>query len=454
MPYEVEKRWWTTEIKPGLCTSQEVTPDHWNAGRAYVFEKDPTANSNNTTDPYALNGDYQLVEYTFRGSNGPTPGTLGTGVGYNYSGVDSVNTALPLAVEATNSQGIQDPDQIGYTGNYLTAPTNTDTGALDAAAQKLVDAGWPYYPDSSSGNKYKFPGGYNVYALANTTTPLAYTPAAGKSPMNPKALTEKWTNWVRSDQCGATDQFCNEFQQSVRIVWQAFQKNAIDNGVKNPSDQDIAQHITGFVPFGDKNNWVDIEGTDVNQRWIGLASGVPTKDAHPDRKYPDYDSPYNLDPYVSAVHNKNNFNMNVYAYSIDDAEGYFSVQDHGLNNSINADKLIIAVGGYANLPNTNPAVQNTVSPYQSMFGGGWDHVSICGGTVRAISEPKPIPLPLVPGKSCTVVYTADNSKFKAGYTVSLDGQTLNFSQKDPGIYTYKPDNNTTTYIQGPGAPAH
>ncbi|MBE1160664.1 hypothetical protein [Dyella acidiphila] len=360
-PGRPEVRWLSGKsIAPKTCfESPALSSDQWSAGRAYIFLADPAK----LTNPYAIAGNYQLVEYIFRGPAG-SGGTHGEGVGYDFSAVDSVHSGLPLAVEAADDDG--DPaSAMPYTGIPMTADYDEDTNKLRAVFEKFIDAGWPYFKDSSvSGMYYKIPGGYNLFAEANVHA-YVYAKTAAK-PITPVSLANRWLYWLGTPvdqlcpaQSAPSQAFCKDYQHSVVTVWSAFATNARSNGVLDPSALDMAEHIIGFVPFGNGSNWSGIDAQ-IGPLWAALASGLPSSTYMQDPqyaalKYPAYDSPYNLDPYVTAVHK--DFGLNIYAFSIDDALGYFDAPTQ--------NKLFIAVGGLHGLPNKTQAKPPAHSPYHA-----------------------------------------------------------------------------------------
>ncbi len=445
----IEQRWSTKKILPLKCISQAVTISHWNAGRAYIYDRDITGiNTENNSD-----GNFQLVEFTFRGPEG-TGGTYGQGIGYNYSAVDSVSSALQLGVEATDFAE-NAGNSLPYTGNLMTSQTDQDLTQLNSQFRQLVIAGWPYFPRSSANGHFKIPGGYNLYALAGGNM-LKYNSA---TPINPATLTKRWTDWVNGVQvCDRDDTFCFEFKNSVITVWNGFTQNAIAHGI-NPTPMQLAQHITGYVNFGDDANWTGIDSKPavVGPAWIALAQGVPSESPEYEKyKYPDYNSRYNLDPYVTAIHK--NFRMNVYAFSIDDNLGYFDAPTQS--------KLIIAVGGLKNLPNQQQAQKQVISPFHLNLGPGWSKISLCTESNQAnnviqlnptTGSSTPFTFPgsatkcsiqlATPFKlTATLVVNVDNNSM-----LQLSGCTDNSSNSIcNGIYI---NPNTNQDIQGPAAPA-
>jgi hypothetical protein len=91
--------------------------------------------------------------------------------------------------------------------------------------------------------------------------------------------------------------------------------------------------------------------------------------------WPNYSSPYSLNPFARFVHNEkspDNKDLGLsapgsYSFSIDDFYGNFGGRGSG---------LIIEVGGTSTMPNPEP--YNPYKQYHASFGSGWDHVEVCG----------------------------------------------------------------------------
>lgn len=445
-----ENRWLKgLEIRGGECKESSISKDNWGGGRAYIFDREPHSDNDYNSD-----GNFQLVEFTFLGKEGDKKhGTSGSGVGYNFSGVDSVSSAIPLAVEATfTDKAKAQTNSYAYTGNLMTSQTNQNNAVLDAEFAKLVDAGWPYYKNSSHDGHYKIPGGFNALSANQQVGMWTYKDGV-KQKITPEALVTRWKNWVDLSSPGYincaqppqspnandpkyTKQFCEEFQQTAKMVWAAFEADRKKN-LAHPStskqrwdafqpslntDIAIAQHITGYAIFNeayvrpanlavgvkDPNlpNFDDLDAKQIGRKWTHLAQGLPNPKGELDLepkylkyRYPDYNSPYNLDPYVTAVHK--HFDMNVYAFSINDEVGYFQTPDEK-----NYDKLIIAVGGLKGLPNQTQFQPKIKSKYNVGMGNGWDSIEACGRKTTYPFNPKADaprePLTFIHSDSCEV----------------------------------------------------
>lgn len=460
LPKQAENKWLIGQkIEPQSCFQTIIPKNQWNAGRGYIYETDPAKDA----DPSSIDGNYQLFEYTYRGENGPTAGSTGTGLNYDYSAVDSLHSALPVALEAANA--IDNSDAVPFTGNPTPGEFSSSTDSYNTkfyqGVQKLIDAGWPYFTKSSDpGNYYKIAGGYNLFALSNLGM-MTYSPTA-RQHITPDFLTHKWRMWLDTppaqmcpDNVQPDQEFCLAFQASVKKVWNGFLANASANSVTNLSDIDIVTHITGFVNFTNTDNpdnstWTGIDGTSgVDHAWIALASGIPSLDAkYLKHEYPDYDSIYNLDPYVTAIHK--NLGLNIYSFSIDDAVGDIDVSTQ--------NKLIVAIGGLNGLPNKEQQQSPQAMLYSSSFGPGWTKVTACGypfALQTGTGSSTPL---LFTGDTCDVTYTGGSPGQALSYTVTLDNEQLIVSTCDDskagtsicqGVFT-APDN--AKLIVGPALP--
>lgn len=465
------------KVESGRCESQMVTPEHYNAGRAFIFDRDPKLSEYLDKGLIRTDGNFQLVEYTFRDRNHPDPN--GDGVGFNYSSVDSNSAAIPLAVQATDlketregtCEGMYDKS-CGYTGNLMDADPVKNAEklkALNAAMDKFINAGWPYYPAASNcdpNNRqscrgpYRIPGAYNLFAQADSMVENPVTKKlepmlqykAGVTPITAKVLTDKWLNWVNGKYT-CSDQFCRDFQASVKKVWFAFKENARLHGLTGKDQEEadltgaaldaynmnIARHITGYVNFNDVgpykgnkyNDWEGIDNCVSNDRaikancndkvghiWIALAQGIPAETPeYSDRKFPDYNSQYSLDPYVTAIHR--DFKINAYAFSIDDFISYFDVPKQ--------DQLIIAVGGLNGLVVKTQSQKDPASKYGVSSAPGWHVIDSCGFKKELIKTDQGYRTPLQfkkPGTSCEVKMASEKPKVSLNMTIKLsaDGQ--------------------------------
>jgi hypothetical protein len=91
--------------------------------------------------------------------------------------------------------------------------------------------------------------------------------------------------------------------------------------------------------------------------------------------WPEYDSPYNLNPFARFVHNSKSANVKdlglsapgAYSFSIDDFYGNFGGRGSG---------VFVEVAGTSLMPNPEP--YDPYKQYRASFGSGWDHVEVCG----------------------------------------------------------------------------
>lgn len=442
----------TETVAPHSHKLISVPPAHWNAGRVYIFDSNPT--TNNTKSPtweayHSIGGPYQLVEFTFTKPN----------VDYDFSAVDSLYSTLPLAVEVSDGS-------VGYTGVKMATAVidkNSQSGSFTKASIDLIKAFntsfltkiatfpesledsastgssstslglWPIFIKQNQfvaniHGGVKVPGGYNALAL----------PSAGVLSTDiTTSLTNRWTYWVYGSPCASGDKFCAAFQNDLKSVWQAFTKNATNNHI-NPSANKLVKHILGFVPFGDGTNWSGITTgvTDhlIADKVIGLEKGVPFELADKDksREYPDYNSPFNLNPYVAFIHKK--LGLNIYAFSIDDGTGNINVAGKGIT---------IDVGALNGIKNKNQYVNPSASPYHLNlpgsvpnvpnsrlgFGSGWSTATICGSQPKVINgKPNSFPIIFKPGSS-TCAITLKSIPVKNGssksMTMSIEKNTTN-----------------------------
>lgn len=269
---------------------------------------------------------------------------------------------------------------------------------------------------------------------------------------------------LTGDACqGSSVKWCGAFSTSVQTVWNAFVANATHLGLK-PSSTEIAKHVIGYVPFGDGKDWTGIT-PDIGAIWIALAAGVPSQDPmYNQYKYPDYDSPYNLDPYVTFIHKTygtgtNSYNLfNVYAFSIDDSIGYFDVPEQ--------NTITIAINGLHGLLNKAFAVKPVSSSYHANFGPGWTQVEGCGNSKQTLdpNQGPSVPLTFDASNRCTITFSGPQSTWGnvklalANQQISLDSmgagaQSCTDSAQGTvcqGIYV---NPNTHKDLQGPGAPS-
>lgn len=312
-------------IPAGQSYTFNLSSNCWNAGRVYLAKE---AFSISGDQPIA--GKYQLAEYTFT-NNGSVA------VDYDFSAVDSLFT-LPIAIEPINPIKPDIP-KYGYTGM---SQKQTEAVLQEEINQFTQATSWPTFSNAQN----KIPGGYNLFAL---TSDIDIN--QGQASVVRNNIIKKWYDWHdKSSMCSNSERSkkaCNAFQKSVIDVINAFEKNAAANGAvfKNFQDKQyqIIQHIIGYVPFG---SW-DFITDNTSDKVIGLLRGVSRKSQEKQEQqylFPDYNSQYSLDPYVTFIHKI--AKLNVYAFSIDDAVGNYDVPNY---NGIQID-----VGGVKSLVNQYP----------------------------------------------------------------------------------------------------
>lgn len=404
----------STELMPGQSHEFDVPADGWNSGRVYIYDQTPPPG--NVSDA----GSYQLLEYTFIPQGG---------VSYDYSAVDSLHNKLPVVIEA---KGIPTPQTtIGYKGTVFDPQLDSDpkaTQALQDDTENFVTKfGWPYFKESSnpSQHKYKIPGGRLFLINANNNT-LGFNPV-GTQAFTADKLVAKWTWWLNPNACNnvpAKDQtdgrnmaFCKAFQQNLISVYNGFHDNIKNATGKEPTALTIVSNIIGFAPMGDGATAAALfkKYTDPSR---AIESGTPywpngTPAEYKNLPLPNYDSVYNVNPYVKFIHDKNGANLNIYAYSFDDAAGLVNAPNNALT---------IAVGGLKGVDNKKPLTPNAPpapsSEYHLNMGPGWSSASVCGSATQLNSKVgTSTPISFAGKSSCTV--NLNNSRVTL--TIGLDG---------------------------------
>jgi hypothetical protein len=317
---------------------------------------------------------------------------------------------------------------VGYNGSGDTSIA--DFQAQIKAFSKLVN--WPYYNPPTPNSNIKLPGGYNIFAEDKGTSfynkkpdgspqPLLLNPDAGSNNTATQNIINQWNKWTNSSICG-TDQdtyknkdFCTAFQQDIKDIWgtyddpvkgpQGFAGNAKKQGLPPQSASEIIKHIIGYVGFNDASGNSNIEYLNeqgINLKWIAVAEGIPyttdrkTNEGYQNYKYPEFSSPYNLNPYVTFVHKKNYLNLNVYAFSIDDAVG--NVREPG-------NGFTIAVAGLNGIANKTPYVPSTAYAYKVSPAPGWSKLSVCNTNYSSSPTAPPVARPITKD-TCQIQLTA------------------------------------------------
>lgn len=300
-----------------------ITQDHWGAGRVY-FSYQPFHYVGDQPD---VNYPDQFIEYAFDDA-----------ANYDFSAVDSLYS-MPLAMEAIDNPNAK---ALGYVG----MPNKLDHAALKAKFDNFhTVSGWPFF----DGSVDKLPGKELFFSPQYSQSGDAFR----------QELTAKWFAWYQDknyamcQKQGASRPFkyCQLFENSVKNLMQSLIKNASDNGVilnlNDEKDKELLmRNITSFVPFGKiaPPNWT---GT-LTAEASGLESGISNINATDEKslgyEYPDYSSAYCLNPYVTFIHKV--LNLQIYAYSIDDAIGY--IRALGFNG------IQIDINSISSLPNQSP----------------------------------------------------------------------------------------------------
>lgn len=380
----------------GNVTNQYV--DWWNAMRVYLYDVQSNLvvqYNNDSANPVTLftpgpacvsgcstvsvfssntimptNDPYQLTEYTF--ADVVTSTTIPypidrTHVDYDYSGVDQIY--LPVAMEPYGS------NLVGYTGTTMDLPNfRTNMNVF------INDTGWPTYANLPYP---RIPGAYNVVtnnpALTNTI------PAT-------TSLTNNWDNCVTNS--GAEN---HANCVLVNDLFVANYTNCFGSGA--PTQAELIQHIYGWVSFTGSCGLNPLADT------TGYSAAVEAYHTLQYTFHPDYVGDFN--PYVQLVHTA--LQMNVYAYSIDDAVG---------NINTIGDGVVMTIGGATGL--TNPlqyATSNitTIGPGTPPPGSApvFTKFGVCSATAStgtlARGAPFSFQLP-VSSYPCTVTLEDSNNK--------------------------------------------
>ncbi|WP_392538448.1 hypothetical protein [Legionella sp. 227] len=280
------------------------------------------------------NDPQQLTEYTFAAvvPTLPLPYSIDrTIVNYDYSAVDQVY--LPVAMEPYGS------NLLGYTGTVVDLTSfRSSLNIFLAGTQWPVYAGLPYP---------RVPGAYNVVIGNSQLTSTAAQIAA---------LTAYWNNCSTN---AASPDYAN-----CTAVFNLFDANYFAcNGthLSGPTALPM-QNIYGYLAFC---------ATPLPSSGAGFDAYTALQYNY--KNYSSYAQDFN--PYTSLIHQA--LQMNVYAYSVDDAVGFISTIGNG---------LVITVGGAKGLPNSqqyNPQQVITVSLGTPPVGSSlpvFTHYGVCSQT--------------------------------------------------------------------------
>lgn len=428
-------------LAPGKSATFTLPSTDWyKGGRVYLFDSQPKlpdasnlqpGNNNVFVDKsgsgFQPDERYQLVEYTFTSKLAD----------YDISYVDHIY--LPVAVEVNNGS-------VGYNGTGM----NIADFQKDVVQFTQAFPYWPQYRLPTGLSNIKIPGGYNVFAQdqspsSNFSGKLMLNAKRESSSDNKKpgksvalnSMLVQWQKWVNdSNYCqeilksqvsnnGRDLAFCQAFQKNVQDVWQAFQKNATDQG-HNATPEDVLEHIIGYTNFGGLDgSWIDIKTKDdhIGKEAIAIEAGIPysATGKYDKLKYPSYNSPYNLNPYVAFVHRV--MNLNAYAFSIDDAIGNVNIPGNG---------FVIAVGSLNGIPNKKPYVPASSYKLRLNSGPGWTDINVCGvdhkipanqkaGTSYPITQDKQCKVSLKQGNKATLSFIATKASEQSGTTTPCTG---------------------------------
>lgn len=284
------------------------------------------------------NDPQQLTEYTFAAVTTNTiPYPIDrTIVNYDYSAVDQVY--LPAAMEPYGT------NLIGYTGTTVDL-----TSFRNSMNSFLADTQWPVY----AGLPYpRIPGAYNVVignSQLTNTVPQTNT------------LTAYWNN------CSTNPS--NADYANCTAVFNMFDANyAACNG---------GAHLSGptALPMSNLYGYVSFCGIALPSSAADPGFQAYTALQYNYKNYGSYAQDFN--PYTSLIHQA--LQMNVYAYSVDDAVGFIRAIGNG---------LVITVGGELGLPNGeqyNKQSVITVSPGTPPAGPApiFTHYGICSQTASS-----------------------------------------------------------------------
>ncbi|MCW8399105.1 hypothetical protein OQJ26_09905 [Legionella sp. PATHC038] len=280
------------------------------------------------------NDPQQLTEYTFAAvvPTLPLPYSIDrTIVNYDYSAVDQVY--LPVAMEPYGS------NLLGYTGTVVDLTSfRSSLNTFLAGTQWPVYAGLPYP---------RVPGAYNVVIGNSQLTSSAAQIAA---------LTAYWNNCSTN---AASPDYAN-----CTAVFNLFDANYFACNGTHLSGPTVLpmQNIYGYLAFC---------ATPLPSSGAGFDAYTALQYNY--KNYSSYAQDFNA--YTSLIHQA--LQMNVYAYSVDDAVGFISTIGNG---------LVITVGGAKGLPNSqqyNPQQVITVSLGTPPVGSSlpvFTHYGVCSQT--------------------------------------------------------------------------
>ncbi|KTC80927.1 hypothetical protein Lche_2947 [Legionella cherrii] len=283
------------------------------------------------------NDPQQLTEYTFAAvvPTQPLPYSIDrTIVNYDYSAVDQVY--LPVAMEPYGA------NQLGYTGTVVDLTSfRSSLNTFLSGTQWPVYAGLPYP---------RIPGAFNVVIGNSQLTSTAAQTAA---------LTAYWNN------C-STNPASPDFANCI-AVFNLFDANYFAcNGthLSGPTALPV-ENIYGYIAFC---------ATPLPSSGAGFDAYTALQYNY--KNHSSYAQDFNS--YTSLIHQA--LQMNVYAYSVDDAVGFISTLGNG---------LVITVGGATGLPNSqqyNPQQVITVSPGTPAVGSPFPvftHYGVCSQTASS-----------------------------------------------------------------------
>lgn len=375
----------------------KATENH-RAGRVYFSDK--PINYKAGAAP-GLGDEYNFVEYTV-GADKNEKKQLISFTDYDVSGVDSLYH-VPFKLEAVYKDGTSD----GWVGIF-----DGESGKTDDISKKMnlftQQSGWPTFANSS-----KIPGAYNMFALSNDQlSPTAVTMR--------QTLLNRWLFWTSgkpADICQANHGE-RSFDDCVAFA------TTIQKIKPIPNTNELLAALYGYVPP------YNYESSPYAGYVIALLRGLSyvngQEDKNPAHLYPEYDSIYCLNPYVTFIHKY--LNLQIYAFSIDDSVGNIYQPD--------VQDLYIDLGSDIHLPNKKAFVPKTpvgssdfVLSYAPNWGG---YTSVIGKNITAkpTDQANVVPFNLADfdptSHQLTMQISNKNSSFSAEITV--DPATKNLSK--------------------------
>jgi hypothetical protein len=291
------------------------------AGRVYFSDK--PINYKKDAAP-GLGDEYNFVEYTVGTDKNDKQQSISF-TDYDVSGVDSLYR-VPFKLEAVYKDGTSD----GWVGIF-----DGDSGKTDDIFNKInlftQQSGWPTFANSS-----KIPGAYNMFALSDDQ--LSPTAVIMR-----QTLLNRWLFWTS----GKPADICKDNHGERSVDDCVAFATTVQNIKPVPNTNKLLAALYGYVPP------YNYESSPYASYVIALLRGLSfmkdQEDKNPAHLYPDYNSIYCLNPYVTFIHKY--LNLQIYAFSIDDSIGNIYQPD--------VQDLYIDLGSDVHLPNKKAYVPKT-----------------------------------------------------------------------------------------------